>query len=187
MEFILNAVMYKNLIMKNIMIVLCSLIICTFYNCGDNKLSEEKSQIMMLSENEGEIFSPDRGGRTTMIKVSPKTGSKNLSMVIQKMPGKTRIPVHKHDHTEELFFVKSGIGKFITENDTILIKEGNTIYIPPGHWHGFENDRDSLYLVFVVTPPGLDEFFRESNSNKDLSPEQMDDIARKHDQITKKN
>ena len=141
----------------------------------------------MLSENEGEIFSPDKGGRTTMIKVSPKTGSKNLSMVIQKMPDNTRIPVHKHDYTEEVFFVKSGVGKFITEYDTILVREGNSIYIPPGHWHGFENEGDSLYLVFVVTPSGLDDFFRESNSNKKLSEKQMDEIARKHDQVMKKN
>ena len=103
------------------------------------------------------------------------------------MPDQSVIPIHKHDHTEEVFFVKSGIEKFITENDTILVKEGNTIYIPPEHWHGLENDGDLLYLVFVVTPPGLDNFFRESNSNKTLIPEQMDEIARKHDQVMKKN
>jgi len=171
--------------MKNFQIVFCILILCSFYSCIDNKSSKEESQITVLSENEGEIFSPDRGGRTTMIKVSPKIGSENFSLVIQKMPGQTKIPVHKHDYTEEVFFVKSGIGKFITENDTILVKEGNTIYIPPGHWHGFENDGDSLYLVFVVSPPGLDEFFRKTNSDEILSPEQIDDIARKHDQINK--
>ena len=173
--------------MKNSLIVIWTLILCSFNSCIDNKSSKNESQITVLSEHEGEIFSPDRGGRTTMIKVSPKTGSENLSLVIQKMPGQTKIPVHKHDHTEEIFFVKSGTGKFITENDTILVKEGNTIYIPPGHWHGFENDGDSLYLIFVVSPPGLDEYFRITNSDEILSPEQIGVIGRKHDQIPKKN
>ena len=173
--------------MRIFKIIFFALVLFHFCSCDVKKSNNNETAITILSENEGEIFSPDKGGRTTMIKVSPKTGSENLSLVVQKMPDQTMIPVHKHEHTEEVFFVKSGVGKFITKNDTIIVKEGNTIYIPPGHWHGFENDGDSLYLIFVVTPPGLDEFFRESNSNKNLTPEQMDDIARKHDQIMKKN
>ena len=90
--------------MKKSLLFLYLFITCFFYSCSDNKRSLNRaSQVIVLSENEGEIFSPDRGGRTTIIKVSPKTGSKNLSLVIQKMPDKTIIPVHKHDHTEEVF------------------------------------------------------------------------------------
>jgi len=175
--------------MTNYILIVVALIICSCNRNQDNTLSIEESdenkEITILSEREGEVFSPDMGGRTTIIKVSPKTGSKNLSMVIQKLPDNTRIPVHKHDHTEEVFFVKGGTGELITENDTIMIKEGDAIYVPPGHWHGFENEGDSLYIIFVVTPPGLDEFFREKETNKGLTQEQIDDIARKHDQINK--
>lgn len=177
--------------MKNHLFILTVLILYACNSYQDSNLSNEESKedkkITVLSENEGEIFSPDRGGRTTMIKVSPKTGSENLSMVIQKMPNNTRIPVHKHNHTEEVFFVKSGIGKLIIENDTILVKEGDAIYVPPGHWHGFENDEDSLYIIFVVTPPGLEDYFRETETNKGLTSEQRDEISRKHDQILKMN
>jgi len=177
--------------MKKSLFGLLVLILCACNYDHESNLSKEEPEkdrkITVLSENEGEIFSPDRGGRTTMIKVSPRTGSENLSMVIQKLPDHTRIPLHKHDHTEEVFFIKSGEGEFITENDTIIVKEGDAIYVPRGHWHGFENEGDSLYIVFVATPPGLDEYFREKEMNKGLTPEQIEEIARKHDQITKKN
>jgi len=102
------------------------------------------------------------------------------------MPNNTKIITHKHNLTEEVFFVKSGVGKLILEDDTILVKEGYTVYIPKGVWHGFESDKDSLYLVFAVTPPGLEEFFREIEANKILSPEQIDSIGIKHDAISKK-
>jgi len=176
--------------MKRYLFILSLLNLCSCNRNPNANLSKveanEEKKITILSENEGEIFSPDKGGRTTMIKVSPKTGSKNLSMIIQKLPDNTRIPIHKHDYTEEVFFVKNGTGELITENDTIIIKEGDAIYVPPGHWHGFENEGDSLYLIFVVTPPGPDEYFREKETNKGLTQEQLEDIARKHDQISKK-
>lgn len=176
--------------MERFVVVLTVFILCSCnQHQGKNLFKEDANaerKITVLAENEGEIFSPDRGGRTTMIKVSPKTGSRNISMVVQKLPDNTRIPMHKHDHTEEVFFIKSGTGEFITDHDTMTVKEGDAIYVPPGHWHGFENEGDSLYIIFVVTPPGLDEFFRQKESNKGLTPEQIDEIARKHDQISKK-
>jgi mannose-6-phosphate isomerase-like protein (cupin superfamily) len=173
--------------MKKSWVFLYVFITCFFYSCSDNKRSLNRaSQVIVLSESEGEIYSPDRGGRTTMIKISPKTGSQNISLMIQKMPSNTKIITHRHDHTEEVFFVKSGVGKLILEDDTLFVKEGNTVYIPKGVWHGFESDNDSLYLVFAVTPPGLEKFFREIESNDNLSPEQVNDIGKKHDAIAKK-
>ena len=179
--------------MQNIWITYRILISLMVLGCSESKTSKTnsmdsslESHAYVLSENEGEIFAPDRGGRTTMIKVSPKTGSKNISLMIQKMPPGTEIVVHKHENTEEVFFVKSGVGNLILEDDTLIVKEGHTIYVPPGTWHGFENVVDSLYLVFAVSPPGLEDFFREVESHGNLSPEVMDRIGRKHDAISRK-
>jgi len=67
--------------------ILILLICWLIFGCNNNKLSNQqlfikKSKVIVISENEGEIYSPDRGGRTTMIKVSPKTGSQNISLMI---------------------------------------------------------------------------------------------------------
>ena len=65
--------------MKNLQIDRFIFLLLFIWGCVNQESSYEETAITVLSENEGEVFSPDIGGRTTMIKESPKTGSKNLS------------------------------------------------------------------------------------------------------------
>jgi quercetin dioxygenase-like cupin family protein len=67
----------------------------------------------------------------------------------------------------------------------IPIKKGSAIYVPRSVWHGVENRDSELWLLWVVAPPGLEAFFREVASApgaapKQLSREQLNEIARKH-------
>jgi len=70
------------------------------------------------------------------------------------------------------------------------VEPGSTIFIPHGVWHGVENPEGELSLIWFVSPPGLESFFRESGSPpgaqpKNLTPEQLEDIRRKHGMRTK--
>jgi hypothetical protein len=52
-------------------------------------------------------------------------------------------------------------------------------------WHGVESAGEAIRLLWIVTPPGLEGFFREIGARpgealKQLSPDQMADIARQH-------
>lgn len=44
------------------------------------------------------------------IKVSPKTGSQHLIMGTSQIAGGTGIPVHMHEHEDEILFVHRGEG-----------------------------------------------------------------------------
>jgi hypothetical protein len=59
-----------------------------------------------------------------------------------------------------------------------------------GQWHGFENPDSTLDLVWIVTPPGLEAFFREignppGSPPKTLTREQFREIGQKHGTIFK--
>jgi hypothetical protein len=83
---------------------------------------------------------------------------------------------------DEAFYVLEGSGTFILNDVRHPFQRGGTIFIPKNSWHGFENPDHELLLLWVVTPAGLDGFFREICSPvgvppKRLSREQVKEIA----------
>ncbi len=126
-----------------------------------------------------------RNGGSIFIKVAPSTGSDNLALGTQQVPVRAGIPVHRHVEMDEVFYVLEGSGTFILNDSRETVEKGGTIFIPKGAWHGFENPGEEMLLLWVVTPPGLEGFFREVASPpgvapKSLTREQRDEIARKY-------
>ena len=150
----------------------------------------------VLQPDEGEVlFGGPRGGKV-IIKVDPeKTGSPQMAMGIQYLEG--GVPVHKHEHEEELLFVHTGGGIGILGDERIPLQAGTTMYIPPGTWHGIEHTEGSepSQIMWVVTPGSgettqMVKFFRETRvpageELKTFTPEQFEDILRKHGQVPK--
>jgi mannose-6-phosphate isomerase-like protein (cupin superfamily) len=141
------------------------------------------------------LFGGPRGGKV-IIKVDPeKTGSPQMAMGIQYL--EAGIPVHRHEHEEEFLFVHTGEGIGILGDERVPLPAGSTMYIPPGTWHGIEHSGDSeaSQIMWVVTPGSgettqLDKFFRETRAPageelKTFTPEQFEEILRKHGQVPK--
>ncbi len=154
---------------------------------SDKPLESRASEAYVLKRAEGEVFS-DNQGRTTIIKVSPETGSQLLAMGTQELPPGSEILVHKHDHTEEILYVNEGSGTLILGDDRHDVEANTTIWIPPGTWHGVENPEGPMHILWFVTPPGLDGFFRSmfwhpGEEPKQLSPEEISEIERQHDSV----
>ena len=64
-------------------------------------------------------------------------------------------------------------------------EKGGTIFIPKNSWHGFQNPNYELLLLWIVSPAGLDGFFRETCNPPGVPPkqftrEQINEIARKY-------
>ena len=84
-----------------------------------------------------------------------------------------------------MLFILEGTGFGILDDTRMPVEKGSAIYIPKGVWHGVENRDSELLLLWVVAPPGLETFFREVSSapgapSKQLTREQLDEIAQKH-------
>ncbi len=163
-------------------------------SCGQQSDSNKPiapgtSEAYVLKRDEGEALL-DHQGRTTYIKVSPETGSANITWKATDMPPGSNIIVHRHDRAEEVLFLHKGSGTFILGEERIEVQEGATIYVPPGTWHGMENPDEHVHIVFAVSPPGLENFFQKmfwhpGEEPKQLSPDEISEIERLHDSVAR--
>jgi hypothetical protein len=86
---------------------------------------------------------------------------------------------------EEAFYVLEGSGTCSLNDVPHSFEKGASIFIPRNTWHGFANPDQEVLLLWVMSPAGLDGFFRETCSPpgappKQLSREQIREIALKY-------
>jgi quercetin dioxygenase-like cupin family protein len=146
--------------------------------------SESPRDGYVLKANEGEVLQRGKGNTVT-IKVDPKTGSPNMALGTQLLESGAGIPVHQHEDEDEVLFIHEGSGVAVLGNQRKTVGKGDTVFVPRGVWHGVETQKDGINLLWIVTPPGLEGFFREIGSPigspaKTLTPAQIQDIGRKH-------
>jgi mannose-6-phosphate isomerase-like protein (cupin superfamily) len=151
----------------------------------ENKAEAQRAaQGYVLPAVEGEHLIRNNG--SIFIKVDPTKGSSSLALGTQQVPVGAGIRVHQHARMDEIFYVVEGAGTVILDDARYAVEKGATVFIPKGAWHGFENPGRELLLVWGVTPPGLEGFFREVASPPGAPPkpplnlEQLNDVARKH-------
>ena len=139
----------------------------------------------VLGATEGEHRVHWRDAGNIFIKVGPATGSGDLALGTQQVPVGAGIPIHRHFRMDEAFYVLEGGGTFMLDDQPHPFEKGGTIFIPKSAWHGFLNPDHELLLLWIVTPPGLDGFFRETCNppgvpRKQLTKDQVNEIARKY-------
>ena len=147
--------------------------------------AQAASQGFVLGANGGEHLVHFRNPGHIFIKAGAATGSPNLAFGTVQVPVGAGIPVHRHFEMDEAFYVLEGNGSFTLNDVRHPLEKGGTIFIPRNAWHGFTNPDQELLLLWIVTPAGLDGFFRETCNPpgvppKPLTKEQVAEIARKY-------
>jgi quercetin dioxygenase-like cupin family protein len=166
------------------------------FGLGSLGISQALSQSMTLAQavpphgyvlgaTEGEQLVHFRDHGKISIKISSATGSDNLALGTQQVTVGAGIPVHRHLQMDEAFYVLEGSGIFMLDDARYSFEKGGTIFIPKNSWHGFANPDHELLLLWTVSPPGLDGFFRDTCNPpgvppKQLTREQINEIARKY-------
>ncbi|WMT75404.1 cupin domain-containing protein [Bradyrhizobium sp. Ash2021] len=136
----------------------------------------------VLGATEGEHLVHWRDGGNIVIKVGSANRSDNLALGTQQVPVGAGIPIHRHIRMDEAFYVLEGSGIFTLNDVRHSFKKGGTIFIPKNAWHGFANPDRELLLLWIMAPPGLDGFFRDTCNPlgappKQLTREQINEIA----------
>ncbi|MBL8698433.1 MAG: cupin domain-containing protein [Alphaproteobacteria bacterium] len=95
------------------------------------------------------------------IHITPEqTGTPTLSMGIQAIAPGCYIREHWHDRNEEVLHFLQGEGTAYVDGVPYPIKAGTTIYVGPWRKHKFVNEgKVDLKMLWVLTPPGLENFF----------------------------
>lgn len=132
---------------------------------------------LVLGPGDGEALRlrpPSRSGNVT-IKVDRKTvGSPRLAMGRQRLGPGASIPVHLHEHQDEILFVHAGRGTAVFDGRRVPVRTGTTIFARRGVWHGVENTGGAdLHLIWIISPPGLEEMFRDISVRKGRRPRPM--------------
>ena len=137
----------------------------------------------VLKPDEGEVLRRPNG--SVIIKVDPRRGSGRIAMGTQELDARSGIRVHKHDNADEVLYIQKGGATAILGDQRSPVGPGTTIYIPRGVWHGVEGAGPEIQLLWIVSPPGLEGFFREIGAPpgtpvKQLTAAEMEEIGRKH-------
>jgi quercetin dioxygenase-like cupin family protein len=145
----------------------------------------------MATVSAGYVVGPDQGeplilrGGSIFIKSDPTKGSGGFAMGTQQVLRGVGIPIHRHFQMDEVFHVLDGGGTFMLDDVPNSVEKGGSIFIPKNTWHGFDNPDRELLLLWIVTPAGLDAFFREVATRPGVAPisrtkDQVNEIARKY-------
>ena len=127
----------------------------------------------VLGPNAGEHLVHFRDHGQIFIKIGSATGSENLSLGTQQVTKAAGIPLHRHLQAAEAFYVLEGSGVLTLDGVVHPVEQGSTIFIPKNSWHGFTNPDHELLLLWVMSPAGLDGFFRETCSPPGVQPRQL--------------
>jgi quercetin dioxygenase-like cupin family protein len=139
----------------------------------------------MLSATEGEHLVHFRDHGDIFIKIGSATGSDNLAVGTQQVMQGSGIPTHRHFQMDEAFYVLKGSGTVTLDEKQLRFEPGATIFIPRNTWHAFANPDHELLFLWIVSPPGLDGFFRETCNPPGVPPkkftrDQINEIARRY-------
>ena len=75
-------------------------------------------------------------------------GSNGLVVGRTVLPAGSRHERHLHPNADEFLVVLRGHGEIYTDDGEEPAGEGDVVFTPRGHWHGFNNTSDSDVLLF---------------------------------------
>jgi len=100
------------------------------------------------------------GARVTFVSVGQGASYSLTEWDVE--PGTPGPPIHIHHEHDEGFYVMSGHFGFVLDGVTTYGKPGAHVLVPKGHAHSFWNaGARPARLLHIVTPPGLDQYFRD--------------------------
>src|SRR5262245_34691732 len=100
------------------------------------------------------------GWLTTFLATSADTNGQFA--LLEQVGRKGNVPPrHVHYREDEVFYVIEGEMTFCIGEQTIKATPGSMVFAPRGIPHSFTIDSDTVRLLVLLTPGGLEEFFRE--------------------------
>jgi Mannose-6-phosphate isomerase len=103
------------------------------------------------------IMSNDRGVNHLLVEATQGLG--NVSMQVQEFRvGAAFGSYHYHEHSDNIYLVLSGTIKSVVDGETLLLSEGDLMFIPAGAAHMTTNGGDVVAraLEIYAPPPGSD-------------------------------
>jgi quercetin dioxygenase-like cupin family protein len=91
-----------------------------------------------------------RPGVLTRLHTAASTGATGICIGEQWFQPGTGAPLHVHPAVEETITVLEGAGDFTVDGETVRLRAGQTILLPPDSTHGFENAGQGILHVLGI-------------------------------------
>lgn len=87
----------------------------------------------------------------------------DLGIIAEKMPPGTSEDMHCHVRSEQFFYMLSGRAVMKTEEEDILLDQGDGLPVPPLMWHQMTNpfEKDAEFLVYSSPNSHGDRMLKE--------------------------
>jgi quercetin dioxygenase-like cupin family protein len=96
------------------------------------------------------------------------TGFEGLSMGFQTVAPKCRVREHSHGDQVELQICFRGKGRVMVDGVAHALEPGTTCFLGCDVKHEIINEsEEELVMLWVISPPGLEHFFREIGRPRD--------------------
>ena len=119
-------------------------------------------------------------------KISPQIVTGDFDLVLGETPSQMKgPPPHFHNVYHEVFLVTEGEMEFLLNGEVLLIRQGQSINLPPKTVHTFSNNsNETCKWINIHSPKGFSKFFEnlgvsekeEQAETKSLSPQIIQEV-----------
>jgi mannose-6-phosphate isomerase-like protein (cupin superfamily) len=79
--------------------------------------------------------------------------SKDLSVIQESMPPNTEEQLHKHQKTQQFFFILKGEAVLVLENKKMIVKQGEGFHVEKNKTHKIINATQKELSFLVISQP----------------------------------
>ena len=101
-------------------------------------------------------------GDNQTVKLSSEDTRGAFTLIEQNNPPGTEIPKHYHENESEIFKVEEGEVSFTVADKTMILRDGDLVYLPPLVPHSFKvTGTQDARVTLNIFPGGLENMFEE--------------------------
>ena len=114
----------------------------------------------MTEVRTGELRAPRAGDATSVLVAGEETGGRFALIEVQERRGAIP-PRHVHTREDEIVYVLEGHVIFVAGDEILDAPAGTCVLLPRGGEHTFRIESAEARLLVLVTPAGLEGYYRE--------------------------
>ncbi len=96
-----------------------------------------------------------------------------LAIVAMSVDRDSRSPRHTHAHEDEIVYILAGHLSFTLNGTSVDAPTGSCLTLPRNIEHSYQVLSDTAHLLVIITPAGLENFYRELASSRPLPAEHL--------------
>ena len=144
------------------------------------------SKVVVRQPGEGRAYwQPKPANGFAEVKVTPAaTGHPGFSAGFQTVAPGGRVREHSHESQVELQVCFRGTGRIVVDGEIHALVPGTMAFLAPHAKHEIVNEgEDDLVMLWVISPPGLEDFFAAIGRERKLGEPAPAPFARPADVV----